>query len=267
MKREMISVLIPCHNYGIYLKECIESVLVQKGSNIFEKMNNSDNAEYDLEIIVVDDGSEDNTAEICGLYKEVKYIYQKQSGVSHSRNTLLKAANGDYIAFLDADDVWVSDKLQKQYNYLKKNTECMIVGCEYQNFESNVPTSSYHREEGAVHLLIPSLIKRSVFEKVGMFDESLKKGEDTDLIIRMRKAGIDYGSRVDEVLLFRRKHELNISNDRTAIKRDIAALLRSNLIKPKENTVSIAKECGREHCGNFESQDDGGKGWKAKKCL
>ncbi|MDR3631635.1 MAG: glycosyltransferase family A protein [Desulfocapsaceae bacterium] len=104
--RELVSVIIPTYNRAQKCKAAVESVLSQSYDNV--------------EIIVVDDGSNDDTKEIiCGLDFNIKYIFQCNAGVSAARNTGLKAASGDYIAFLDSDDVWLPWKLEAQLRVLQ----------------------------------------------------------------------------------------------------------------------------------------------------
>ena len=105
MKNDLVSAIIPTYNRALRCKAAVESVLSQTHGNV--------------EVVVVDDGSGDNTRDvICGMDKRVKYIYQSNGGVSAARNTGLKAAAGDYIAFLDSDDSWLPWKLEAQLNAL-----------------------------------------------------------------------------------------------------------------------------------------------------
>ncbi|MBR2990820.1 MAG: glycosyltransferase family 2 protein, partial [Solobacterium sp.] len=95
-----ISVMITCWNYGRFLAEAIESVLRQ--------------TYRDFDIMVVDDGSEDNTASVCRNYPQVRYIHCPHRGISAARNTAVQAADNELLAFLDADDQYAPEKLEKQ---------------------------------------------------------------------------------------------------------------------------------------------------------
>lgn len=109
-----VSVIIPTYNRAEFISDAIESVLNQT----FE----------DYEIIIVDDGSTDNTKQIVQSYtSKVKYYYQEQSGVSSARNYGIKAATGEYIAFLDSDDQFLPQKLEKQVEVLENNPRIGIV--------------------------------------------------------------------------------------------------------------------------------------------
>lgn len=101
MAEPLISVVIPTYNRAHYVCEAIDSVLAQTYKNI--------------EIIAVDDGSTDNTKDIIQQYSSrIKYIYQNNAGPSAARNNGIKQSNGDLIAFLDSDDIWLAEKLERQ---------------------------------------------------------------------------------------------------------------------------------------------------------
>ena len=110
-----ISVIIPCYNKESFIAETLDSVLLQTYVKAIK------------EIIVIDDGSTDGTASIVkaksSVYPIIKYIYQDNGGVSAARNTGIKNAQGDYIAFLDADDLWLPGKIERQYKALRQHPE------------------------------------------------------------------------------------------------------------------------------------------------
>ena len=153
-----VSVLIPAYNCGRYIGVAIESVLSQ--------------TYQDFEIIVVDDGSEDDTAALAKKYERVRYIYQPHSGIAAARNRALEEAKSEFIDFLDADDLMLPDKLRKQVSYMDKHPECELVFCQYKNFldlEENEITPRHREILKADELLrcIGALIKVGVFEKWG----------------------------------------------------------------------------------------------------
>ena len=107
MKRPFVSVIIPVYNGKKFIEEAIKSVFMQN---------------YDpMEIIVVDDGSTDDTSCIVQSFKDVRYIYQPNQGVAAARNTGIHNSRGELIAFLDADDYWPSNKLDLQVDCLLKH--------------------------------------------------------------------------------------------------------------------------------------------------
>src|SRR3990170_3473675 len=109
-----VSVIIPAYNSARFLPEAIESVLAQTYK--------------DYGIIVIDDGSTDNTKETLEPYfDKIKYIYQQNQGAASARNTAIRHSQGEYIAFLDADDVWLPEKLHIQVEYLNNNPGIAMV--------------------------------------------------------------------------------------------------------------------------------------------
>src|SRR4051812_30982953 len=109
----LISVIIPCYNHGSYLAEAIDSILTQT-------------YQY-FEIIVVDDGSTDNTRAVAESYKAVKYVYRNNKGLSAARNTGIDHSNGEYLVFLDADDWLFPNALSINSNCLQQNKEAAFV--------------------------------------------------------------------------------------------------------------------------------------------
>lgn len=121
---DLVSVIIPTYNRALICKRAVESVLAQTHGNV--------------EIVVVDDGSKDNTREvIAGLDHRVKYIYQANAGVSAARNTALEASTGDYIAFLDSDDTWLPWKLEAQLTVLRAFPEAGMVWTDMMAVDEN----------------------------------------------------------------------------------------------------------------------------------
>ncbi len=113
MQGPLVSVIVPVYNGERYLTKTIQSVLTQDYQPI--------------EIIVVDDGSTDRTAEIVRAQPNIHYIYQNNRGVSAARNTGIAAAQGEFLAFLDADDMWVPQKLSVQVSYLTQHPDVGFV--------------------------------------------------------------------------------------------------------------------------------------------
>ena len=126
VNRELVSVITPCYNGAKYIGETIESVLSQTYK--------------DWEMIIVDDGSYDNSAEIIAGYAEkdsrVKYIKQKNAGSAAARNTGIKTAEGQYIALLDADDLWDRGFLSEQIAFMKE-IDAVLVCCAYRKTDEN----------------------------------------------------------------------------------------------------------------------------------
>jgi len=180
-----ISLIIPTFNREKLLNKTIESVLNQTVS-------------ID-EIIIIDDGSTDNTEEIVNNYKTdtIKYIYQKNKGVSNARNHGIKIASNDWLCFLDSDDIWESNKLEKQIDFHKKNPHILFSHTdELWIFNDKIINQKKHQlkpsgfcfEENISNTLIGAstlMIHKKVFDEVGYFDEELIACEDYDLWLRI----------------------------------------------------------------------------------
>ena len=178
-----ISVIIPTFNRKETLKRAIQSVVMQSYTP--------------FEIIVIDDGSDDGTKEwLKDNYPYVKYIYQMNSGVSSARNKGIKFARGDWIALLDSDDEWLPSKLKDQAKeiesypaakFLHTNEIWIRNGVRVNQMKKHKKYGGYIFEKCLDMCRIsPSsvLIKKDIFEKIGMFDETLKVCEDYDLWLR-----------------------------------------------------------------------------------
>jgi teichuronic acid biosynthesis glycosyltransferase TuaG len=177
------SVIIPAFNAGLYIAEAIESALNQ--------------IDVKAEIIVVNDGSTDNTLDILAGYGDsIKIFNQENKGLAAARNQGVKISEGSYIAFLDADDIWMPDKLKIQREKILDSYD--IVYTNRINFGSigdlpEVQSDVTKMVEGDIweELLMgnmitvsSSIIKRELFERVNGFDESLRSCEDWDLWLR-----------------------------------------------------------------------------------
>ena len=168
----MISIIIPTYNRANLLERAVDSILKQTYNN--------------WELLIVDDGSIDNTKDTVNKYlndKRIKYIYQENKGQGAARNLGIKNSNGDYIAFLDSDDKWSEEKLQKQTEAFGKypdidfcftadiiNTENkIIVEKRYEN-KTNLP---FYKLSG-IGISVPSshVYKKTSFTKIGNFDEN-----------------------------------------------------------------------------------------------
>ena len=198
--KPLISAIIPVYNGEKYLAEAIESVLAQ--------------SYRPLELIIVDDGSTDGSATIARSYKEAHYICQSNMGVAAARNTGLASAGGEFIAFLDADDMWHPQKIQIQIEYLQKHPSIMYTLSKINNFVE--PGCNIHPEKlqsilKNEQINLASLVShKAVFDQIGGFNPLYHVGEDFDWITRTKDAGIPMVI-LPEVLLQRRIHNSNIS--------------------------------------------------------
>lgn len=187
-----VSVIIPAYNAEKYIAAAIESVLAQSFPGV--------------ECIVVDDGSSDRTAEIVQRFGErVRYCHQANSGRSAARNRGISLASGDYIAFLDADDLLLPDKLAQQVDYLERHAEYDAVYCRVAYFEEGESSRYAVRRIAPVGDILPQLlygnfitvhaplIRKSAVERANGYDPSLARYEDWDFFLRLAMAGSRFG--------------------------------------------------------------------------
>lgn len=178
-----ISVVIPTYNRYAFLKRALGSVLSQ--------------TYLPQEIIIVDDGSTDNTSDIQKDFPNIIYMYQKNSGVSAARNLGIKNAKYEWIAFLDSDDTWDERKLEAQMELHQKNPNLRMSYTDEKWIRNDVEVKipkKFKKHGGTIfdaclsHCIIApsaSLLHRSLFERVGLFDENLEVCEDYDLWLRI----------------------------------------------------------------------------------
>ncbi|MDD4527788.1 MAG: glycosyltransferase family A protein [Candidatus Margulisbacteria bacterium] len=182
-----VSVIIPVFNRPMMLREAVDSVLAQKFN--------------DFELILVDDGSQEKTKKILRQYSEsypqkIKVFFCEHRGVSAARNAGIAKARGDFLAFLDSDDLWISSKLEKQLQFMdqKGAAVCQTQERWVRNGKNVNPMKKHTKRSGKIFfdclplcIVSPSavMIKKDVFDKVGLFDEKLLACEDYDLWLRI----------------------------------------------------------------------------------
>ncbi len=202
-----VSVLMPAYNAGRYIGAAIESILAQTYK--------------DFEIIVVDDGSSDETGAVASSYPGVRYFKEPHRGISPTRNSALEKAQGELIAFLDADDLWTPDKLALQVEYLDSHPDCRIVFCRYRNF-SDTPEEELDADQKKLidteisQYMAGACLRRNVYEQIGGFNTACAYGEDTEWTARMVMAGIDVSACIQKYLYLRRVHGANITLNHNA---------------------------------------------------
>ncbi|HKK90861.1 MAG TPA: glycosyltransferase [Desulfobacteraceae bacterium] len=182
-KQPLVSTIIPTFNRGWCVAEAVASVLEQTHDP--------------MEIIVVDDGSTDNTLDVLEPFMEkITLIQQPNRGVSAARNSGIKNARGDYVAFLDSDDLWLPDKTALQIDFFAGNPQAMICQTEeiwIRRGKRVNPKKKHKKQSGMIfepslHLCLVSpsavMMRRCFFDTVGYFDETLGACEDYDLWLR-----------------------------------------------------------------------------------
>jgi len=185
----LVSVVIPIFNREHLILDTINSVLAQTYQN--------------FEIILVDDGSVDNTKQVISSINDsrIKYIYQNNAGPSAARNNGIRHAKGEYIAFLDSDDLWLPEKLEKQISVLNNNKNIGIISCwsqcityDGEKLHMRMCKAKDSKEFCLKILLQPDtvvtgsptmIVRKECFNKVGYFDEKMKTREDWDMWFRI----------------------------------------------------------------------------------
>lgn len=257
MKVASVSVVITCYNYGKYLKGCLESVLSQTFT--------------DLEIIVVNDGSTDNTDEVMEKFKtnnNIRYVKQPNSGQANAKNTGIKNASGNFIAFLDADDAWEEDKLTKQMPLFSNDAVGVVYSHARYIDEQGQPldfklSGKYLLPRSGIvtnYLLfdnfVPfssSIVRRVCLERCGTFDESYKMGIDWDLWLRISIAyEFDF---VDEPLLIYRLGHVGQMSKNTQVRQQCTDRIMNNFVLINQGLVSniiVRKAYAFTYCNRGE---------------
>jgi len=216
----MVSVVIPTYNSAAFLRGAIQSVLSQTYS--------------DFEVVVVDDGSTDNTESVVHSFgDQVCYVKQQNKGAGAARNQGIKRSRGEYVAFLDADDLWLPGKLGEQISLMDRDPELGLVYSDWAvvaekgkaepSYLRNQPAASgYVFDElvqGGFILTSGTLVRRSCLDDVGYFDETLSIAQDYDLWLRICyrwKVAL-----VNKPLVIKRNRDGNLSSNltKTAVER------------------------------------------------
>lgn len=214
-----VSVIVTCYNEEEYIGDAIESVVRQ--------------TRYDAisEIIVVDDGSTDKSGEIIRKWEDrctkLRYIYQENQGLPVARNTGIKCASGDFIALLDGDDIWLERRLEPQLNFVEDYPDVGLLYTDVYSFgeDRDEKRRRYcnryeYDDEDVLHRLfvnsgpiLPSttLINCECFSTVGFFDPVLRRGQDTDMWLRIASAyPIQH---IPQPLVLKRHHQESLGAD------------------------------------------------------
>jgi glycosyltransferase involved in cell wall biosynthesis len=219
-KRLTVTALIPTYNMAHFVRQAVDSVLAQSRP-------------VD-EVIVVDDGSTDNTAEVLAPYEgRLRRVLKKNGGLASARNAGLREAKGDFIALLDADDLWQPDKMEKQMGFLAQHPGIDFLFGDYCNFSDETDNEEPEIKCPAMHdylvanasnltqifdclleenVVLPSTVvfRWSCLERTGYFDEKLRRVEDLDLWLRAARV-CRFGF-VNAMVTKRRRHGANLTN-------------------------------------------------------
>jgi glycosyltransferase involved in cell wall biosynthesis len=212
---ELISIVIPVYNCERYLAEAIQSVLDQTCSL--------------TEIIVVDDGSTDGSAEVAGHYiQSIKYYYQSNAGVSGALNKGITMSSGSFLSFLDADDIWAPDKLERQMAAMDDPRLDMVFGQVEQFYSPEL-----NKRQGAMRVM-PGyskgtlLIRRQSFFRVGLFGKHFHLGDFIEWYLRATELGLK-SLMLPEVMMRRRIHAGNMGIRQHGQRADYLRILKASL--------------------------------------
>ena len=200
---ETVAVIIPVYNGAAYLKETLESVLGQ--------------TRPPNEVVVVDDGSTDESLVIAMEFPQVNCLPQENQGVATARNLGIRASSSSALAFLDQDDYWAPEKLDRQLSVLEGQAEVDIVTCQQVFFlAEGVQCPAWLKPEilgnpQAGNTPSALVTRRRVFEEIGYFNPIFPTANDADWFFRAKDAGIKLVE-IPEPLVFKRVHEGNQSN-------------------------------------------------------
>lgn len=221
----LLSVVIPVHNGAEFLKEAVDNVISQ--------------AYPRLEIIIVDDASTDDSASIArALPHDVCfYDFRTNLGPAEARNRGIREAAGDFIAFLDVDDLWPPGNLRRLVRILLDDPSLDFVQGRPQVMELDRREGGYRkRNQGDAafpHYIGTSVFRRAVFERVGPFDRTLRFGEDSDWYHRAEESGARRAD-VDEVSLYVRRHGRNMTWGKTQLELNMLRVFKNRLDRKRE---------------------------------
>jgi glycosyltransferase involved in cell wall biosynthesis len=220
---ELISCVAPVYNGQRFLAEALDSIFAQTYRPI--------------EVIVVDDGSTDGTADVAARYPQpIRYIRQENRGSPAARNAGIRAAAGDFLAFLDADDLWPAEKLAVQMARFAARPELDVCVAHAQNFWMDEVADERERlgdhprtRPMPGYVTGTLLVRRRLFDAVGLFDENNRHCDVTEFFLRVRRHG-GVEELLGDVLLRRRMHRDNMSRHAAKPSTDeFLALLKSKL--------------------------------------
>lgn len=241
------SIVMPTYNQDLFIEKSIKSVVNQTHSN--------------WELLIVDNYSEDKTEKIVSSFDDerIRYFKFKNKGViAASRNYAIKQAKGDFVAFLDSDDLWMPNKLHLIKAYIDKNQNCTLVYHKSNKLRGQLIISPQRKKyfSGKIYnrLLFDNFIgtlsvvvRKSVLNSIGIFDEKaeLKGAEDWDLWIRIaKKHNIDF---LDEVLALYREHDSATSKNPDTMTKCSYGVIKKHLIEDQDLSAKLKKQMMAHH--------------------
>ena len=223
----LLSIILPVFNSEQYVTEAIRSLQAQ--------------AVTDWELICVDDGSTDQSVERVLALNEprLRLIRQTNQGPAAARNRGLEQAQGDFIAFIDADDLWPADKLARQFAVFTETPAVeVVVGLVQYHFAEGVQVPAYRftHEDNRVfyYQMGAGLYRKAIFERVGGFNEAFRQSEDVDWYMRLKEQGIALRTLEYTTLLYR-IHDHNMTKESTLTTNGLMQVLRNSLSRRRQS--------------------------------
>lgn len=242
-KISLVSIIIPSYQSAAFVTKAIDSCLAQTYKNI--------------EIIVIDDGSTDNTKEVVSPYvtdKKIQYIYQPNKGLSGARNTGLKIAQGEYIQFLDADDTIKPEKITLQVKFLIENSVYIGVYSDYEiakknqiiHYQKQYPIENLFEYVCYSHFVMPIHTVLLSSKNLPYFDENLKQGEDRDFWLNIFKNPEHRFGFIHKVLATYTIHQANMTHQAHTNLFSVVYVITKHL-KDASNTQKIVLENAKKY--------------------
>ena len=211
MSKPLISVIVPVYNGEKFLVNTIKNIIAQ---------------DYNpLEIIIIDDGSTDSSLSVLNdINAELKILHQNNQGPAAARNKGISIAKGDYIAFLDCDDLWPANKLIEHADYLNRSDNVDLL----QGLVKKIYLSSGNISFSAFPQLGNTLFRSNVFERIGAFDESMRYAEDTDWFFRAYENKLTKVI-INKIALYYQIHANNMTKHKELTRRGFFHFLKRHL--------------------------------------
>ena len=231
MTRPLVSCVVPAYNSSRYVAEALDSILAQTYSN--------------LEVIVADDGSTDDTATIVRRYGDrVSYVQQETQGPAATRNLGARSATGEFLAFLDADDLWHAEKVERQLDRFAASpgieacvTHAKLFWVGQLEHEALAYRDNPRSQPVPGYATTTLMARRSLFDRIGDFRTDLWFSDATEWFIRARESGVRV-ELIPDVLTYHRMHEENLTRRRSeASKAEFARIVGESLVRRRASGV------------------------------
>jgi glycosyltransferase involved in cell wall biosynthesis len=213
---------MPAYNAAAHIRTALESALAQ---------------DYEpFEVVVVDDGSTDETAEIVKSFPGVVYVRQENQGPAAARNTAVAHSRGEFVANLDSDDLLPPTRLSVQASYLLEHPEVGAVfgRQEWLNAPEWMARDAVYGDLDGIPLS-SIMLRREVFDELGGYDTTFVQGEDMDLVVRMRERGFAYAV-LPDIVLHRRHHETSLTRGRQWSQQPLLRSLHAKLERERQRS-------------------------------